>query len=297
MAGEHRRHPRASCSRASSSATSAAPSPAPSTKPDSGASARPRAARSSSTRSATCRSTSRPSSCASLQTRRGHAGRRSRKAEHVDVRIVAATNRDLDAEVARRAVPRGSALSPARRSDRTSRRCASARTTSSRSPSTSSGAMPSSSRRQPIAARRRRPRSPRAPTPGPATCASSRTPSSARSCSRPASVLTPRTSTSSSAIRGADARRQSAWSIDEPGPHRGRSRHSRPATRRTSTGKLLERVERPLIEAGPRSHTDGQPDPRRRPARHQPQHPAQEDRRARHRAPAARVSDPGDDCH
>ena len=78
-----------------------APSPAP-TAASPGASSRPTAARSSSTRSASCRSACRPSCCGSLEERtfeRVGGGRTLR----ADVRLVAATNRDLAAMVGRRA--------------------------------------------------------------------------------------------------------------------------------------------------------------------------------------------------
>ena len=76
----------------------------------SAASSRPTAGRCSSTRSATPPAL-QAKLLRALQERRGAAGRRQR-ALKVDVRVVAATNRDLDAEVAR-ALPRGPLL-PAR---------------------------------------------------------------------------------------------------------------------------------------------------------------------------------------
>ena len=74
-----------------------APSPAP-TRSAGGASSSPTAARSSSTRSASCRSSCRPSSCACIQDGEFErvGGTATLKA---DVRLIAATNRDLDDEV------------------------------------------------------------------------------------------------------------------------------------------------------------------------------------------------------
>ena len=145
---------------------------APSSAPP-GASRSPTAARCSSTRSASCRSRSRPSCCASCR-----AGEFERlgatQTISVDVRMIAATNRDLEARCARAAsattctTASTSALSPCPRS-------ASAARTSARP------AWQLIHRRQ-AAARplgRARARAPDAalspPTPGRATCASSRT--------------------------------------------------------------------------------------------------------------------------
>ena len=100
------------CSRASCSATSAARSPtrapiAPA------CSSRPTAARCSSTRSPSCRRRCRPSCCACC--RRARSARWARRAaEKVDVRVVAATNKELEARLARRRVPRGPLLPPER---------------------------------------------------------------------------------------------------------------------------------------------------------------------------------------
>ena len=78
-----------------------------------GGSSWPTAARSSSTRSASCRSTSSPSCCACSR-RASSSASAARGPCKVDVRVVAATNRDLQADGARRDVPRGPLLPPQR---------------------------------------------------------------------------------------------------------------------------------------------------------------------------------------
>ena len=87
------------CSRASSSATRRAPSPAPTAPQKRPASSWPTAARSSSTRSARCR---RRLQAKLLRVPAGadvRARRRHRRDIKVDVRVIAATNRDLEAMV------------------------------------------------------------------------------------------------------------------------------------------------------------------------------------------------------
>ena len=83
------------------------------------------AARCSSTRSARCRSTCRPSCCASLQTGTFQPVGGSQPRQ-VDVRFVCATNRDPRREVEAGRLPRGPLLPAARHPDRSCRRCASA---------------------------------------------------------------------------------------------------------------------------------------------------------------------------
>ena len=124
---------RRTCSTRSCSATAAAPSPAPAnTSPAS--SAPPPAARCSSTRSARRRSTSSPScSASSSRARSTRSARRSRS--RVDVRVIAATNADLDALVARAASAKTSSTASTS-SASTSRRCASGASRSRRSPTT-----------------------------------------------------------------------------------------------------------------------------------------------------------------
>ena len=69
------------------------------------------AARSSSTRSAICRWTCRPSCCASCRNASSSASAATQTIK-TDVRIIAATNRDLQQEHRRRRVSRRSVLSP-----------------------------------------------------------------------------------------------------------------------------------------------------------------------------------------
>ena len=95
---------RTTCSRASCSATGAAPSAAP-TATSRASSSWPTAGRCSSTRSATCRSRRRRSSCACSS--RARSSRSAATApEHVDVRVVCATHRDLHQFVKDGQVPR-----------------------------------------------------------------------------------------------------------------------------------------------------------------------------------------------
>ncbi|MCK7541210.1 MAG: sigma 54-interacting transcriptional regulator [Marinilabiliales bacterium] len=81
---------------------------------------------------------SRSSCCASSQEREIDAGRRDADACRVDVRVIAATNQDLEGEVAGRQLPRGPLLPARRRVRSRCRRCASGARTSRRWSSTSS---------------------------------------------------------------------------------------------------------------------------------------------------------------
>ena len=138
-------------------------------------SSRPTAARCSSTRSASCRSICSPSSCARSSSARSAASARPSRSK-VDVRIIAATNRNLEDEVRAGPVPRGSVLPAQRRARCTCRRCASAPTTSRCSSSTSSTTARTTSSPtarssvRGVVARRDGPRC--RPTRGRATCAS-----------------------------------------------------------------------------------------------------------------------------
>ena len=86
-----------------------------------------------------CARASRPSCCACSRAASSSASASSR-ARTVDVRVLSATNADLAARGGGRPVPRGSARSGSTRSRSTCRRCASAATTSRRSPSISCSA-------------------------------------------------------------------------------------------------------------------------------------------------------------
>ena len=88
-----------SCSNRSCSATSAARLPARS-RPSPGGSSRPTAACCSSTRSARWRRRSRPSCCACSKSASSSASA-ARACSHADIRVIAATNRDLHAAMRR----------------------------------------------------------------------------------------------------------------------------------------------------------------------------------------------------
>ena len=106
-------------------------------RPRRAASRWPTAARSSSTRSARWRRRCRPSCCACCRSASSSRSARERT-EKVDVRVIAATNRDLRADGRRGPLP-GGPLLPAATSSRSScRRCASGSTTCRRSSITSS---------------------------------------------------------------------------------------------------------------------------------------------------------------
>ena len=136
------------------------------------------AARSSSTRSARRSPACRCGCCACSRTAR--SGRSARPTTRkVDVRIVAATNRDLRKGGERAAASARTSTTGCAWSRSRCRRCASGARTSRRSRTTSSTARPQEGRRLPAS---RTPRwTARARTRGAATCASSRTRSSAPS--------------------------------------------------------------------------------------------------------------------
>ena len=99
------------------------------------------AARSSSTRSATCPCRSRPRSCASCRRSSSSAWAACRRIS-VDVRVVAATNRDLQEAVAAEGSSARTSSSGSRSSRSRSRRCAAGAATSCSWPRPSSSATP-----------------------------------------------------------------------------------------------------------------------------------------------------------
>ena len=119
--------------------------------------------------------------------------RRRSQATPSTVRILAATNRDLNSHGRDRPLPQGPLLPPQRRQPAASRRCASASPTSRSSPPTCSTASAATTDAR-LHLRRRRPASPHGPTTGPATSANSSTPSSAPAPSPAAPSCTSATS-------------------------------------------------------------------------------------------------------
>ena len=100
----------------------------------------PTAARCSSTRSASSPPALQAKLLRVLAGARSSSASAAREPIKVDVRVVAATNRDLAGRGRRRALPRGPLLPPQRRHARRCRRCASAATTSRCSPAHFAGA-------------------------------------------------------------------------------------------------------------------------------------------------------------
>jgi len=156
---------------ASCSATSAAPSPMRATTARA-CSSRPTRAPSSSTRSRSCRRRCRPSSLRVLQEReiRPLAPPRDEK---VDVRVVAATNKELEVGLKERHVPRGSLL-PAERDPAA---VAALRDRAEDIPALAEHFLASYATKagKPLKSIAERPRKRCSATRGPATCASSRT--------------------------------------------------------------------------------------------------------------------------
>ena len=122
----------------------------------------------------------RSSSCACSQERRGPARSAARATSHVDVRVVAATNRDLEAEVQRGALPRGPLLPAQRRPDPRAAAARARARTSRCWPSTSSRSFARETRQARRGAHARGAARAAGATTGRATCASWRTRSSAR---------------------------------------------------------------------------------------------------------------------
>ena len=106
-----------------------------------GASSRPTAARCSSTRSARSRRRCRSSCCASCRSASSSASAATRRSR-VDVRVIAATNRDLAADGRGRASSARTSTTGSTSSPSRCRRCASARRTSRCWPSTSCASTP-----------------------------------------------------------------------------------------------------------------------------------------------------------
>ncbi len=211
------------------------------------------------------------------------------RSQKLDVRVVAATLRDLTRAVEQGALSRGPLLSPQRGEPQgaSAARSQGGRAAAVRAPSSPASTRSSTTSRR-LSASRPRPARCFRPTPGRATCASWRTRSSAR-CSSPRAIrCCPRCCRRRSGSRwwrgeSAEGRAATAEARQAPGRSAGLAPAlPAPADGRLSLKRAMHELEESFIRAA-LTHDPGQPHPRRRAARDQPPRAALQDQGLRHR--------------